>query len=430
MRINHNIAALNTHRQLSSASSAQGKSMEKLSSGLRINSAADDAAGLAISEKMRGQIRGLDMASKNAQDATSLIQTAEGALNETHDILQRMRELSVQSANDTNTQDDRSEIQKEINQLKEEVDRISNSTEFNTKKLLNGDAGNKVVYGTNTNVASATVINDNVKADTYAVAVTTAAERATVNGSGAVLDASVLTSGSVSVNVNGTAISFDTVAGDATATVDNFVSALNNANIGIVAANSSDTVQLRSDDYGASESITITDGGAGSASRLLNLTSTVDVSDTGVDVAGTIDAVAATGKGRTLEAASGDAIGLKVTLTAASASTIAAAGSVTVTKNELTTHIGANKDQTMSINISSMTASDLGINSLDVTSQTGSESAIQSLDSAIQKVSTERSKLGAYQNRLDHTINNLNTSSENLTAAESRIRDVDYALAA
>ena len=115
--------------------------MEKLSSGLRINRAGDDAAGLAISEKMRGQIRGLDQAAKNAQDGISLIQTAEGALNETHDILQRMRELAVQAANDTNTGDDRKEIQKEINQLTSEIDRIGNTTEFNTKKLLDGGAG-------------------------------------------------------------------------------------------------------------------------------------------------------------------------------------------------------------------------------------------------------------------------------------------------
>ena len=115
--------------------------MEKLSSGLRINKAGDDAAGLAISEKMRGQIRGLDQASKNAQDGISLIQTAEGALNETHDILQRMRELAVQSSNDTNTDDDREEIQKEINQLTSEINRIGNTTEFNTQKLLNGGVG-------------------------------------------------------------------------------------------------------------------------------------------------------------------------------------------------------------------------------------------------------------------------------------------------
>ncbi len=138
MRINHNIASLNTYRQLSSNSVNGQKSLEKLSSGLRINKAGDDAAGLAISEKMRGQIRGLDQASRNAQDSISLIQTAEGALNETHSILQRMKELATQASNDTNTAGDRDEIQKEINQLTSEVNRIANTTEFNTKKLLNG----------------------------------------------------------------------------------------------------------------------------------------------------------------------------------------------------------------------------------------------------------------------------------------------------
>jgi flagellin len=150
MRINHNIAALNTYNKLNSASNAQSKSMEKLSSGLRINRAGDDAAGLAISEKMRGQVRGLDQATRNAQDGISLIQTAEGALNETHDILQRMRELSVQGANDTNTTADRAEIQKELTQLTEEIDRIANTTEFNTQNLLSGGfAGKSFQIGAN-----------------------------------------------------------------------------------------------------------------------------------------------------------------------------------------------------------------------------------------------------------------------------------------
>jgi len=140
MRINHNIAALNTYRQLSTNTSNTSKSLEKLSSGLRVNRAGDDAAGLAISEKMRSQIRGLDQASRNASDGISLIQTAEGALNETHSILQRMRELAVQSATDTLTSQDRGYIQLEIDQLKEEVSRISTTTQFNKKKLLDGSA--------------------------------------------------------------------------------------------------------------------------------------------------------------------------------------------------------------------------------------------------------------------------------------------------
>ncbi|WP_319001990.1 flagellin N-terminal helical domain-containing protein [Clostridium tagluense] len=148
MIINHNMNAMNAHRMMTGNTSAAGKSMEKLSSGLRINKAGDDAAGLAISEKMRGQIRGLDQASKNSQDGISMIQTAEGALSETHSILQRMRELAVQSANDTNVGVDRKEIQKELNQLSSEINRIGNTTEFNTQKVLNGGGNEKVISST------------------------------------------------------------------------------------------------------------------------------------------------------------------------------------------------------------------------------------------------------------------------------------------
>ncbi|MBE9918444.1 flagellin, partial [Paenibacillus donghaensis] len=149
MIINHNIAALNTHRQLGANTAASSKNLEKLSSGLRINRAGDDAAGLAISEKMRGQIRGLDMASKNAQDGISLIQTAEGALTETHSILQRMRELAVQSSTDTNTDKDRANLQKEVDQLAQELTRIGRDTEFNTKKLLDGSFSGTFHIGAN-----------------------------------------------------------------------------------------------------------------------------------------------------------------------------------------------------------------------------------------------------------------------------------------
>lgn len=427
MIINHNITALNTHNKLSAASGAQSKSMEKLASGLRINKAGDDAAGLAISEKMRGQIRGLDQASRNSQDSISLLQTAEGALNETHDILQRVRELSVQSANDTNTSDDRAEIQKEYVQLRDEVNRIATTTEFNTKKLLNGDAGNKVTFSTNTNLEGASASVDSIVAGSYAVQTTTAAERATVTGGSAVVDGDVTTGGAKSVTINGTAINFNATAGDAAATRASFVTAVNNANIGVVASDAAGTLSLNSDDFGSSEAVSVT-ANADSAMLKLTTDASTDSTDTGVDVAGTIDGVTATGVGRTLTATSGDAVGLKVTLTGASASAATGAkGSVDVTKNELTSHIGANQGQVMSINIGSMGATDLGIHNLDLNSQSGAEAAITALDAATKQVSGERSKLGSYQNRLEHTINNLKTSSENLTAAESRIRDVDMA---
>ncbi|SHH94497.1 flagellin [Virgibacillus chiguensis] len=234
MIINHNIAALNTHRQLSNNNGAVQNSLEKLSSGLKINKAGDDAAGLAISEKMRGQIRGLEMAQKNAQDGISLAQTAEGAMNETHAILQRMRELAVQSSNDTNTEQDRKELQKEVEQLTSALDDISTDTEFNTQKLLDG--------------------------------------------------------------------SFDA-----------------------------------------------------------------------------------------------------------------------------TFHVGANEGQNLSLEIGDMSSEELKVNEIDITEQESANNAIETIQTAIDNVSSERSKIGAVQNRLQHTINNLGTSAENLTAAESRIRDVDMA---
>lgn len=179
MRINHNIAALNTYRQLSTNTTNTSKSLEKLSSGLRINRAGDDAAGLAISEKMRGQIRGLDQAARNANDGISLIQTAEGGLNETHSILQRMRELAVQASNDTNTESDRTEIQKEINQLTKEIDRISTDTEFNTKKLLDGSmattssniTGDLAATATATEVGVSVAVGSSLATGTYSISV-------------------------------------------------------------------------------------------------------------------------------------------------------------------------------------------------------------------------------------------------------------------
>ena len=189
MRINNNVMALNAHRQLGMNQAGAAKSMEKLSSGFRINRAGDDAAGLAISEKMRGQIRGLNQASRNAQDGISLIQTAEGALNETHSILQRMRELAVQASTDTNTFEDRLEIQKEINQLIDEIDRIGNQTEFNTQKLLEGEfSGKKIHIGANfeqnLDVTIADMRAEALEIDDLKVVI----ESSTNEGSGGVLD--------------------------------------------------------------------------------------------------------------------------------------------------------------------------------------------------------------------------------------------------
>lgn len=477
MRINHNIAALNTYRQLNSASTNQSKSMEKLSSGLRINRAGDDAAGLAISEKMRGQIRGLDQAQSNSQDAISMIQTAEGALSETENILQRMRELSVQSANDTNTDDDRAEIQKEVTQLAEEIDRISSTTEFNTKKLIDGSLSEnaKNGYFTNTTGTSATSVEvkSYAQVGTYNVEIidaATAGAQATVTTSGAVEDGtgaaagadtlSSLTDGTTNLGLtNGDTISISMKIGGEELTVDYKIEdASTETYQGLI-----DTINTKLGSQGtvsiaASGGLTIT-GVAGRENAI------TDVSMTAKSGAGADRTVFNTALGFTQTAVAADAgdaiVNVGATTVDNNAVAVAQGGSnstlidgvtfsiangghtdaddftVTVSKSDqsLSMHIGANQDQTMGISVSDMSSRALGVrngdgSAVDVSSAEKAETAISTLDDAIKKVSGERSKLGAYQNRLEHTINNLGTSSENLTAAESRIRDVDYALAA
>ena len=303
MRINHNIAALNTHRQLAANNNAVQSSLEKLSSGLKINRAGDDAAGLAISEKMRGQIRGLEMAQKNAQDGISLIQTAEGALNETHAILQRMRELAVQSANDTNNEADRGELQKEIDQLAQALNDISNDTEFNTKKLLNGEFSGTFHVGANESQNLKVSISD-MSGTALEVATTHTAD---ADGK---------------ITVDGTEYSF----------------------------------------YAKDEEIVAED--------TANNTAAINA-----EVAGYYDED----------------------------------GNLLFVADE-----ALKEGDTVTI----------GIN---ISSQESADAAMTTIQTAIDTVSAERSKLGAVQNRLEHTINNLGASAENLTAAESRIRDVDMA---
>ncbi len=356
MIINNNIPALNTFRQLGVNQNATQSSMEKLSSGLRINRAGDDAAGLAISEKMRGQIRGLDQASRNSQDGISLIQTAEGALNETHNILQRMRELAVQAANDTNTDEDREELQKEVDQLIAEIDRISDTTEFNTKNLLNGDLkgariqqeyitvdnndstvfGDIAISGGAGNIGSGKITEDR----TYNIKITE------VNLSGS----DVASYSYVYTDSEGTALA------SGTATTSGIV--IDNVRIGINIIN--DTEQANSL---VGQEVTFT---------------------------------------TRQEVVSGDS-------------------------KALSFQVGANSSQTISVDIGDMSASALHVDKIDLTSSQGAQAAISAINNAIEDVSSQRSDLGAYQNRLEHTIANLDNAAENLQAAESRIRDVDMA---
>ncbi|NLW63012.1 MAG: flagellin [Syntrophomonadaceae bacterium] len=475
MRINHNIAALNTYRQLATNNSATLKSLEKLSSGLRINRAGDDAAGLAISEKMRGQIRGLNQAMRNAQDGISLIQTAEGALNETHAILQRMRELAVQSASDTNTITDRAEIQKEIDQLAIEITRIANNTEFNTQNLLNGGitaAGlgeNTFHIGANANQYLTININAmdakslGVSRDTVAATVTSGDINATISGTtgDALVDGAeitITTADNIGVAASGT---LDVDGETLTATASAVGDVLNG--VRIVFSDDSDAEIAATWDAG-SRTVTVTADWDGNQAGDGVTTPDLDAVETAINTA--LAGAGFDGSAITLDGDSVD-IGDLVnagTLTLSGGAeanadetivTFSIAGGPTqqITVLDTATTVTVNngafqglsfttddvKNASGTITIAAVKASEAKFANgekisdavtnagIDVSSREAANEAITIIQKAIETVSAERSKLGAYQNRLEHTINNLGAAAENLTASESRIRDVDMA---
>jgi flagellin len=426
MIINHNISALNTYRQLSINVTAGNRSLEKLSSGYRINRAGDDAAGLAISEKMRGQIRGLNMASKNAQDGISLIQTAEGALNETHSILQRMRELAVQAANGTNTDADRAEIQKEIEQLKSEINRISTDTEFNTMKLLDGSLSNKVTIDDNNNAAkltAVTAVSDNLLEGDYTIGISNSDVAANIltgeddNTTGA--DDIVITGTVAMGNYRLVVEELESDTFDLTLYFnDNIVAqALEKT---LTAADDSNPAEIELGGFQFQWEFINADTAAVS-SGVLNFSVTAgfeaDVQNSAGD---SIGSIAVTGNITGNVNVGGFNISFDSSLADGSTG-------VTFETKAVAFQIGANKDQTTKLSINAMSSKALGVDGIDLSTAASASQAIDTIDGAIQLVSGERAKLGAIQNRLDHTINNLGTSAENLTAAESRIRDVDMA---
>ncbi|GGL54505.1 flagellin N-terminal helical domain-containing protein [Sporolactobacillus putidus] len=377
MIINHNIAALNTLNQLTKNQNATQQSLQKLSSGLRINSAADDAAGLAISQKMQGQIRGLNQASNNAQDASNLLQTGEGALAQTQDILQRMRELAVQSANDTNTAQDRQNIQDEMNSLTKTIDNIASTTQFNTKNLLDGSMG--------AGVANAVQ------------------------------------------NVN-TSVSLNSGAGKASATTT--LSGLKDSNGNSLGIAKNDTISVSYIVNGKTTTNTFT---VASGDTLTTLGGKITSGTLTVNGSGALVETAKT-SGYT-----GAINGISITVTSSSGAVRNAASNALSSFTETTAaankradgsatfQIGANTGQNLTISIENMSTAALGVNGLQVTSQGSANVAIKAIDNAIQKVSAARSKMGASENALQYTVNNLTTSSQNLTSASSRITDVNMA---
>ena len=355
MIINHNMNALNEHINMGINNTAAGKSMEKLSSGLRINRAGDDAAGLAISEKMRGQIRGLTQASRNSADGISMIQTAEGALNETTNILQRMRELAVQASNDTNTTSDREEIQKEINALTEEVDRIANNTEFNTQKLLNGSKSGE-------------------EGDLVREAVTAKQGQFKVTFADAI-------DGNTQLIIDGKKVKFDNTSA---------------ANKGTIEKKLNDTFDKYTFTYDEQKKELSIQQKIGEDKKEMS------ISRNGVKQTVTTQQVGVTARAEELS------------------------------EGKVSVQVGANASQSMSIEIGDMRAEALNIvndegKGLSVETAQSANEAITAFDAALNAVSSQRANLGAVQNRLEYTISNLDNTAENLTSAESTLRDVDMA---
>lgn len=377
MRINNNIMALNANRQFAINNANVASSTEKLSSGYRINRAGDDAAGLAISEKMRAQIRGLDMASKNSQDAISLVQTAEGALQEVHSMLQRMNELATQSATGTNEDVDREAISAEFEALKSEINDISDQTNFNNMKLLDGKFG------------AATVTVD----------------------AGSTLDTglSITGAGGIYSVFSNTGMSA-TQAGDYAITTGTYVGGT------FTAAAAGTFLQVAfTDDATGNVTNTIID-----TSTAIDGTATDGTSFTlnlGAAGLGTYSIAAADGTG------TADVTDFVASLDNLAISTTAGAG----TSGAMKVQVGANEGDQLDIAIGKMDSESLGLANADISLQADAGKAITLTKAAINTVSSQRASLGALQNRLQHKINNLDTSSENLQAAESRIRDLDMA---
>ena len=441
MRINHNISALKANNQLVKTNKNLDKSLEKLSSGYRINRAADDAAGLAISQKMKTQIAGLEQASRNASDGISIIQTAEGALNEVNSMLGRMRELSVQASNGTNTIDDRKSIQAEIDQLSQEIQRISDTTEFNTKTLLDGSIDRQSF--TNKTGVQLVSVSDTVASQNYNLTVTAAATKASIAGTAYASPFSDITSATAGkININGNEVSIE--AGD---TFDEVYEKLRDLcdTANIDCTKSSGKLTLTTKEYGSDKSITFNCDNTALASALgLTPGSTSTGSDATATLgSGFTSTATISTKGNLVTVT--DSNGFEMIYDTKNVTTGVVDDPATTTVNEAANNvpltvmatvldsgpmklqIGANESQTMEVRLPKVDPETLGISMVNICTQEGAEAAITTFDNANNMVSAIRAKLGAYQNRLEHSISNLDTTSENMTEALSRIEDVDMA---
>ena len=454
MVVQHNLTAMNSNRMLGLTTASQAKSTEKLSSGYKINRAADDAAGLSISEKMRKQIRGLTQASSNAQDGISAVQTAEGALNEVQDMLQRMNELAVKAANGTMSENDRSYIQNEVDQLTTEIDRVAETTKFNETYLLKGDrdAAKEYTfkYNTPTQDAKATATMPAVDAAQGNLGITSIDFEDGVSKASQNTLAVALKNQGVTVTSKS---EWDATAGGGTGAAKDttYTVTLNGsaADSFKVVATDDETKKIIQDKNGNKiATVTLTGGTVATTATVSNTTKVSATAITAATVANepaeyydkdgnaipanALDSYFTTDTDGNVVARSDapkvyDAVGNETALVA---------DEVTATQDltgalTLKLHVGADAtaNNQITVNLAAMSAKGLGVNGLKVdgTDDSNALGAIETIKEAIQKVSTQRSSLGAVQNRLEHTISNLDNVVENTTSAESQIRDTDMA---
>ena len=431
MVVQHNMQAMNANRMLNITTGAQSKSTEKLSSGYRINRAADDAAGLTISEKMRKQIRGLDQASTNAQDGVSSVQTAEGALTEVHSMLQRMNELAVQAANGTNSKEsDRQAIQDEIDQLTTEIDRVAETTKFNEIYLLKGDnASTKNVYMKGHDAGLKGTLTDSAKSATFVMDTLKAGDKYKIAGK-------EYTIGSSKTEITTAINAFATA--DNEITIDGISYTYKDANGGKAAGWYKDGDQTNGTAIDVANTVK---GGSKASVNGKDYTAMTDqdANDIDDDDSSVITAAEAKKKIKA-ELLAANSIGtVNGDATVSDGADAAGKTTYTITKGYATVadtlsfnlHVGADADMTnkITVDIDVMNSANLGVKGLNVTDATGTAAtyAVDAISDAIAKVSSQRSALGAVQNRLEHTIDNLDNIVENTTTAESRIRDTDMA---
>ena len=441
MVVQHNLTAMNSNRMLGVTTKTQAKSTEKLSSGYKINRAADDAAGLSISEKMRKQIRGLTQASANAQDGISTVQTAEGALNEVQDMLQRMNELAVKSANGTNSADDRSYIQNEIDQLVTEIDRVSTTTKFNETYLLQGDARGTV----SADAADQKVVSKLAKVELNAAAGSELVAGDVVLGK-VTAEVDQAQGGALIGDLSGSVLDALNNATEGSITITQKADAGNNKLLDQYEVKDGQTVKATLTQAQLKEmGVNITAGAAAANPGTMkiqlkwNQTEQKDL-QAGLSIKAEDADVAA----KKLKD-SGLKVGDEVKVTIKAEKEAATGNTVTKLKAydnayvpdalDVSLHVGADSsaDNKIEMSIKSMSAKSLGLINedgkllVDGKDSTNADKAIDTIAQAIQKVSTQRSALGAVQNRLEHTVNNLDNVVENTTSAESQIRDTDMA---